>query len=91
MMVDGADYNLISTIFFHPYYSISDWIKYFQRDMGVYLDFLFSDEINAFSLKGRLDYEVPTLTSTATGIIKPISSLPRRILTRSARRISRCL
>lgn len=59
MMVDGADYNLISTIFFHPYYSISDWIKYFQRDMGVYLDFLFSDEINAFSLKGRLDYEVP--------------------------------
>lgn len=59
MMVDGADYNLITTILFNPNYSLIDWVKYFQRDMGVYLDFFNSDELQSFSLKGRYDYEVP--------------------------------
>ena len=59
MMVDGADYNLITTILFNPHYSLIDWIKYFQRDMGVYLEFFNSDELRAFSLKNRYDYEVP--------------------------------
>lgn len=59
MMVDGSDYDLITTILFNPNYSIADWIKYFQRDMRVYLDFFGSDEMRAFSLKGRYDYEVP--------------------------------
>ena len=59
MMVDGADYNLVTTILFNPNYSIIDWIKYFQRDMTVYLEFFHSDELQAFSLKGRYDYEVP--------------------------------
>lgn len=59
MMVDGADYNLVTTILFNPNYSIIDWIKYFQRDMTVYLEFFHSDELRAFSLKGRYDYEVP--------------------------------
>lgn len=59
MMADGSDYNLITTIFFNPNYSILDWIKYFQRDMRIYLDFFGSDEMRAFSLKDRYDYEVP--------------------------------
>ena len=59
MMADGADYNLITTILFNPNYSLIDWVKYFQRDMGVYLDFFNSDELLAFSLKDRYDYEVP--------------------------------
>ena len=59
MMVDGSDYNLVTTILFNPNYSIVDWVKYFQRDMGVYMDFFKSDEMRAFSLKNRYDYEVP--------------------------------
>lgn len=59
MMVDGSDYNLVTTIIFNPNYSLIDWIKYFQRDMGVYMDFFNSDEMRSFSLKGRYDYEVP--------------------------------
>ena len=58
MMVDGADYNLVTTVLFNPNYSIVDWIKYFQRDMGVYLDFFNSDELLSFSLKDRYDYKV---------------------------------
>ena len=59
MMVGGSDYNLMTTILFNPNYSIIDWIKYFQRDMSIYLEFFNSDELRAFSLKGRYDYEVP--------------------------------
>ena len=59
MMVDGSDYNLVTTILFNPNYSIIDWIKYFQRDMSVYLEFFNSDELRAFSLKGKYDYKVP--------------------------------
>ena len=59
MMVDGSDYNLLTTILFNPNYSIADWIKYFQRDMSVYLEFFNSDELRSFSLKNRYDYEVP--------------------------------
>lgn len=39
MMVNGSDYNLVTTIIFNPNYSIIDWINYFKRDMSVYLDF----------------------------------------------------
>lgn len=59
MMVDGSDYNLFATILFNPHYSVIDWIKYFQRDMTVYMDFINSDEFKAFSLKEKFDYEVP--------------------------------
>lgn len=59
MMKDGSDYNLITTVMFNPNYSIVDWVKYFSRDMGVYLDFYQSEEFESFSLKGRLTYEVP--------------------------------
>lgn len=59
MMVDGSDYNLLTTILFNPNYSVIDWVKYFQRDMSVYLEFFNSDELRSFSLKGRFDYEVP--------------------------------
>ena len=59
MMVDGSDYDLLTTVLFNPNYSILDWITYFQRDMSIYLDFFNSDEMRAFSLKNRLDYEVP--------------------------------
>ena len=59
MMVDGTDYSIAAAVLFNPYYSIADWIRYFQRDNSVYLDFFTSDEFAAFSLKGRYDYEVP--------------------------------
>lgn len=59
MMVNGSDYNLVSTIIFNPNYSILDWVKYFKRKAGVYLDFLASEEFASFSLKNRLDYQVP--------------------------------
>lgn len=59
MMVDGSDYNLAATILFNPNYSVMDWIKYFQRDMSVYLEFFQSDELRSFSLKNKYDYEVP--------------------------------
>ena len=59
MMRDGADYNLITTILFNPYYSLSDWVGYLQSDMKVYLDFFLSDEFKSFSLLGRYDYRIP--------------------------------
>lgn len=59
MMVDGSDYNLVTTVLFNPNYSIIDWIKYFQRDSSVYLEFFNSDEFRLFSLKNRYDYEIP--------------------------------
>lgn len=59
MMADGSDYNLIATVLFNPHYSVIDWIKYFRRDMGVYLDFFNSDEMKAFSLKDKFNYDVP--------------------------------
>ncbi len=59
MMKDGSDYNLITTVIFNPNYSIIDWVKYFSIDMSVYLTFFQSEEFEAFSLKGRLDYQVP--------------------------------
>lgn len=59
MMAKGADYNLFTTITFNPYYSIKDWIDFFQIDRKVYWDFLFTGTINDFSLNGQYDYEVP--------------------------------
>jgi pimeloyl-ACP methyl ester carboxylesterase len=59
MMVDGSDYNLITTILFNPNYSIIDWIKYAKADNSVYMDFYFSDELSSFSLKDKHDYQVP--------------------------------
>lgn len=59
MMKDGSDYNLVMTVIFNPNYSILDWVDYFSRDMSVYLAFFQSEEFEAFSIKGRLDYDVP--------------------------------
>lgn len=59
MMVNGADYNLISTIIFNPYYSISDWIQFLNTDMSAYLDFYSSDEFASFCLKDKVEYQVP--------------------------------
>ncbi len=59
MMANGSDYNLVPTIIFNPNYSILDWLNYFKRDMSVYLDFFASKEFASFSLKGRVDYQVP--------------------------------
>ena len=59
MMVNGSDYNLVSTIIFNPNYSLIDWINYFKRDMSVYLAFFTSEEFASFSLKDRVDYQVP--------------------------------
>ena len=59
MMRDGADYYLITTILFNPYYSLSDWAGLLQSDKKVYLDFFLSEEFKSFSLLGRYDYQVP--------------------------------
>lgn len=59
MMANGSDYNLVTTIVFNPNYSLIDWIKYFKRDMSVYLDFFASEEFASFSLLGRTNYQVP--------------------------------
>lgn len=59
MMRDGSDYNFYTTILFNPYYSVFDWIGYFQTDMSVYLDFFISDEFKKFSIQGKNNYEVP--------------------------------
>lgn len=59
MMVNGSDYNLAAAVIFNPNYSIMDWINYFKRDRSVYMDFFASREFASFSLKGRVDYEVP--------------------------------
>lgn len=59
MMVNGSDYNLVTTIIFNPNYSIIDWINYFKRDTSVYFDFNASEELTSFSLKDRFDYQVP--------------------------------
>lgn len=44
---------------FDPYYSLSDGIKYFSRDMGVYMDLMLSGGSDAFSLKDRYSYSIP--------------------------------
>ena len=59
MMVNGADYNLISTIIFNPNYTFADWIDYLSVDMSSYLEFYTSEEFASFSLKGKFDYQVP--------------------------------
>lgn len=59
MMVNGSDYNLIATIIFNPNYSVADWLNYFKRDMSIYLDFFASEEFASFSLKDRVDYQMP--------------------------------
>ena len=59
MMAGGADYNLMTTVIFNPNYSLSDWIRYLNADMGPYLDFYTSGEFERFSLKGKTDYRVP--------------------------------
>ena len=59
MMANGSDYNLISTIIFNPNYSIIDWINYLKVDMSAYLVFYSSEEFASFSLKDRVDYQVP--------------------------------
>lgn len=59
MMADGTDYNTAAAIIFNPYYTLGDWTRYFGQDMGVYLDFFNSEEMFCFSLKNRLNYEMP--------------------------------
>lgn len=59
MMAKGVDYNLISTIIFNPYYSISDLIQFLNTDMSTYLDFYSSAEFASFSLKDKVEYQVP--------------------------------
>lgn len=58
VMANGTDYNVPLTLFFNPHYSLLDWIRYFQRDPSVYLDFFREGRLADFSLKGRIDYEV---------------------------------
>lgn len=56
---DGTDYNMSATVFFNPYYSLTDWIKASEFDNSIYMDFILSDEFNKFSLKNKTEYQVP--------------------------------
>lgn len=59
MMKDGTDYFLPTSILFNPNYSCKDWMGYFYQDRTCYLDFIRSDEFQAFSLKDKYIYQVP--------------------------------
>lgn len=59
LLSGGRDYNLFTTQFFNPYYSVFDYFKLSKNDSTVYEDFTVSEEFLSFSLKGRYDYEVP--------------------------------
>ncbi len=59
MMAKGRDYNLALTLLLNPSYSLADWLNFFRRDMEVYFDFLASEELKAFSLKGKTQYAMP--------------------------------
>ncbi len=59
IMVDGTDYNMLSTIIFNPYYSLADWWNFINSDYSVYMDFLMSEEFSKFSLINRTNYQVP--------------------------------
>ena len=59
MMRDGTDYNMLTTVIFNPYYTLSDWVKFLSSDYTVYLNFLMSNEFSKFSLTGRTEYDVP--------------------------------
>ena len=62
MFAKGRDYNMVAAIIFNPYYSISDIIgavQYYGTGFAVYERFWSSAEINKFSLKDKLEYEIP--------------------------------
>lgn len=59
MMVNGADYNLLTTLIFNPNYSIFDWIDFININMSSYSEFLLSEEFASFFLRGKTDYHVP--------------------------------
>ena len=59
MMAEGADYNLVATRIFNPYYSLGDYSRFLKADSSVYDDFIDSDEFRKFSLLGRTEYQVP--------------------------------
>lgn len=59
MMANGRDYDPVLAGIFNPNYSLLDWVKRQKIDMSVYYDFLCSEELTAFSLKGKTEYKVP--------------------------------
>lgn len=59
MMAEGADYNLLATQIFNPYYSLGDFYRFLKADSSVYDEFIASDEFRKFSLLGRTEYQVP--------------------------------
>ena len=59
MMAEGADYNLLATQIFNPYYSLGDFYRFLKADFSVYDEFIKSDEFRKFSLLGRTEYQVP--------------------------------
>jgi len=65
MLAETPDYNIYSALFFNPYYSISDVFKTLKNIFSIqdeqikYLDFLFSQEFDKFSLLSRTEYQIP--------------------------------
>lgn len=59
VLADGTDYNMVTTLIFNPYYSITDFISIIKSDFSQYLMFLNSDEFIRFGLSGRNEYQIP--------------------------------
>lgn len=62
MFAQGRDYSLAKAMFFNPYYSLWEFVKYlryFSTGFKDYEKFLYSTEFKKFSLNGRYSYKVP--------------------------------
>jgi len=61
-LAESPDYNIFTTLFFNPYYSILDLLKLLfssQNGLSKYMDFLSSPEFDNFSLLNRTEFPIP--------------------------------
>lgn len=62
---DELDYSIAATVIFNPWYSLGDWVDYFRwgssmmDEDAVYSVFDLGGGLDAFSLDGRYEYEIP--------------------------------
>lgn len=62
MFADGRDYNMVASIIFNPYYSLSDFKKllhYANTKLYEYTTFTLTEDFNKFSLLDKTEYKIP--------------------------------
>ena len=62
MMKDGMDYNIYTTVFFNPYYSLKDILVSMKEETAAFVPysvFVTSDGFKEMSLLSRYDYAMP--------------------------------